>query len=855
MNQNLQQIYADRFKVFDGNAANWTLAEDSKLCTLLSDLSDSLASHVKDASDAVECAASAATRASVRVSNLNNRLSSFSNDQFIESRVYDETFHASAAVEVPKEKSISECQDETLENMRQAVALGFDVIKKQFKRIEMRPEDFDEDDDPTFVPEPVFEPFDSHLSRPLPFVIGTTEWTASPSAGIYEAPDIAVKEAEEKEVVIGLPNFVQPRIGGQPVDMNALSDAKRQPLGRAVKQDFVENASNAVGSVQSTKSDHSGLFPDYSPDQESVTSDDIFAVPSKQNPKKVEVEQCISSGSLSASRDQQRFVGKEVSHSEQQEVLPPLPEQGLSNHSEMGISTACHSAVPILPSQLASVTSTLPSASTTYVNVYSPHPVFTEKTAFSAHDESSTAPETANHLNSRIFLDSKNSLFGSSDSDDDIFSDVRVRKKESTMVPKIESDSAQGPSLLSTASPDKLQDAVDPSTNSVRPPSKNIFDNDSDDGDLFTDFRVHDSMPSGKDFAQKTQPMSEKAVFRTGGRVSADFANRLSGLIVAPPKQLSSPGSVMGKSITERQPSSSSLDSSSSELTKIVAQEEEPKMRVETNSNSGATDFRARLSAILMAKPSNSVPESNGYASGEPSGAVEPPQLKSVVKTRTKGPYRRAPTRPKRQETAAAEVGKGLKAEGDNAVADAAVKPDLVGSSVKVNVSVSKELESKQNPTDTESVEVPKQSSGSEEVQRKQETSLFSDSDSDDDMFSSISSKPMGVKEKLLESMPSPSAVRIGVHASVPADKNLNAAEVSDHSKKTIFSTNSDDDDDLFASNTSQKVSLTIKKDTPVSQSLDPAVTNKTSALLISSRIKTSGIFGDDSDSDTDLFR
>lgn len=37
--------------------------------------------------------------------------------------------------------------------------MGFDLMRSHFKRIDIRPEDLDEDDDPICMPGPIFEPF------------------------------------------------------------------------------------------------------------------------------------------------------------------------------------------------------------------------------------------------------------------------------------------------------------------------------------------------------------------------------------------------------------------------------------------------------------------------------------------------------------------------------------------------------------------------------------------------------------------------------------------------------------------------------------------------------------------------
>jgi hypothetical protein len=77
-------------------------------------------------------------------------------------RIYDEDIPRAPAASKPAQtkdvKSKSEREEETLASMREAVSLGCRLVGSHFKRIEIRPQDFDEDDDPTFKPEPIFEP-------------------------------------------------------------------------------------------------------------------------------------------------------------------------------------------------------------------------------------------------------------------------------------------------------------------------------------------------------------------------------------------------------------------------------------------------------------------------------------------------------------------------------------------------------------------------------------------------------------------------------------------------------------------------------------------------------------------------
>ena len=56
-------------------------------------------------------------------------------------------------------KTKSERETETVASMKDALLSGCRLMDSHFKKIEIRPQDFDEDDDPTFRPDPIFEPF------------------------------------------------------------------------------------------------------------------------------------------------------------------------------------------------------------------------------------------------------------------------------------------------------------------------------------------------------------------------------------------------------------------------------------------------------------------------------------------------------------------------------------------------------------------------------------------------------------------------------------------------------------------------------------------------------------------------
>uniref|UniRef100_A0A0R3S4M2 CAP-ZIP_m domain-containing protein n=1 Tax=Elaeophora elaphi TaxID=1147741 RepID=A0A0R3S4M2_9BILA len=135
-------------------------------------------------------------------------------------------------------------QTEKTDNLRQAVSMGLELMRTHFKRIDIRPEDLGEDDDPICMPEPIFEPYDENLARPLPLLIGCSDWNSSSYAGSSEECAEIAKVTEE--VVISLPPFTQPRMAE--CKDSSYSDALNGKLACVAPNQLPSNIKNAEGS-------------------------------------------------------------------------------------------------------------------------------------------------------------------------------------------------------------------------------------------------------------------------------------------------------------------------------------------------------------------------------------------------------------------------------------------------------------------------------------------------------------------------------------------------------------------------------------------------------------------------------
>uniref|UniRef100_A0A914WMV2 WASH complex subunit FAM21 n=1 Tax=Plectus sambesii TaxID=2011161 RepID=A0A914WMV2_9BILA len=248
----------DPAKIRD-QSARWTLAGDAGLLRYMEDSAERLVSRVAATSQQLNDSVWEATQAAVRFDNVHNQFVALAAKQFFENRVYDEDIPRTAEIsskptQVKEAKTKAEREAETLASMREAVTLGCRLVGSHFKRIEIRPQDFDEDDDPTFKPEPIFEPLDPYLVRPLPFLIGSKEFAMSKSVGLVEQEEqrgaTRIEESDDLVIDVGtrVPN--PPSLAQRPATEALPATSEKAP------------------------SDHSGL---YAASSGSGRSDELFA--------------------------------------------------------------------------------------------------------------------------------------------------------------------------------------------------------------------------------------------------------------------------------------------------------------------------------------------------------------------------------------------------------------------------------------------------------------------------------------------------------------------------------------------------------------------------------------------------
>ena len=175
--------FVDQLKRLKPHVDSWTLAQDTALAKALHDFSLKLDDRTQSVAAAVDSFGLRLTRAQVRLSNAANELSTLSRTQFLEHRVYDE--EAPTEEDESAERTNGGAEPERSEAAQQEALVRECSAFAQLgiKAIAAYPMTEPED-----VPPAADIAATSYLDLPLPFVIGTPEFLANDTCGLFE-PD------------------------------------------------------------------------------------------------------------------------------------------------------------------------------------------------------------------------------------------------------------------------------------------------------------------------------------------------------------------------------------------------------------------------------------------------------------------------------------------------------------------------------------------------------------------------------------------------------------------------------------------------------------------------------------------
>ncbi|CAF2637858.1 unnamed protein product [Rotaria sp. Silwood2] len=180
-------------------ASQWSLAGDAGLLLHLEQFSDTLVQRADAIQQHLNQTVNAVKSTHTRVQNCLNEFTSLANTQFIENRVYDEDETVNAKTSKKDEQSTektsisnSEAQEKVLQRYVEAIQYGLSILDTHFERVEAKLDNIQngvssivDDDEDVGVPiEPILEPKDPYIFRPLPYLIGTTEFMQDDFVGL-----------------------------------------------------------------------------------------------------------------------------------------------------------------------------------------------------------------------------------------------------------------------------------------------------------------------------------------------------------------------------------------------------------------------------------------------------------------------------------------------------------------------------------------------------------------------------------------------------------------------------------------------------------------------------------------------
>ncbi|CAF3417233.1 unnamed protein product [Rotaria sp. Silwood1] len=198
-------------------ASQWSLAGDAGLLLYLEQFSDKLVQRADAIQQHLNQTVNAVKSTHTRVQNCLNEFTSLANTQFIENRVYDEDETVNAKTSKKDEQSTektyvsnSEAQEKVLQRYVEAIQSGLSILDTHFERVEAKLDNIqhgassvvDDDDEDVGVPiEPILEPKDPYIFRPLPYLIGTTEFMQDDFVGLGDLLTIHDEEIYDVEQI------------------------------------------------------------------------------------------------------------------------------------------------------------------------------------------------------------------------------------------------------------------------------------------------------------------------------------------------------------------------------------------------------------------------------------------------------------------------------------------------------------------------------------------------------------------------------------------------------------------------------------------------------------------------------
>ncbi|XP_053477043.1 WASH complex subunit 2 isoform X2 [Ictalurus furcatus] len=320
------------------NSASWSLAADSGLFLYLQDFSQWMLSKTHEIEKQLDGLIRDTKATDSCLHTVFNEFLMLSNIQFIENRVYDEEVEepvpkTEAQEKHPEqEKTREQKEAELIPKVQEAVNYGLKVLESAFEQLDVKVGNSDsEDEEAADRVEPILEPKDLYIDRPLPYLIGSQVFMEQDDVGLGDLSSDEMSIDSDRE------SFVESEVDkDQEEHSDEDFDQERESQGSLKKK--------PVSSDEEEENEDSDLFGESDKDEDEARRDDVgpasfadqLAARIKDATKKPETDRTsLSSGTSVTKRKNQGKKLPEARVEDEDEMFKP-PKMEDDEYSPFG---------------------------------------------------------------------------------------------------------------------------------------------------------------------------------------------------------------------------------------------------------------------------------------------------------------------------------------------------------------------------------------------------------------------------------------------------------------------------------------------------------------------------------------
>ncbi|OWA54013.1 putative WASH complex subunit FAM21 [Hypsibius exemplaris] len=333
-------------------AAKWTLAKDASLFEVLEGLSKNVIARAESSAKLLQTTGEDCERNRIRLQATVNAFNMLSNVQFMESRVRDEDYEVSkkaAKSDGPAaEAPAGETPDgKRVRELREAISLTQSVLQDAFDVVEINVDDSD-DEEAAPNRRTFREPKDPYLRRPLPYLIGSTDFHRDRYIGLrldgQTADELLAADPEDDLILTAKLDdvLVAPIVGKNgdrsraPTQLSASSSASSDFVDQHASDNARATSTKPPVSTASTKLPPAAVIPKPTPliSSDSDDENDLFATRPLNPAKGLTVGRATASVTPSPTPDVFRTSPPHTRTSSQtsskSSTVPSIPKQNSS---------------------------------------------------------------------------------------------------------------------------------------------------------------------------------------------------------------------------------------------------------------------------------------------------------------------------------------------------------------------------------------------------------------------------------------------------------------------------------------------------------------------------------------------